>query len=571
MPLTVNTEIRDAIEKLGHGLKTVGDLHKESSVESNDKFAKIEKSTADAIEKLNKIETSQKAFEGSEKKTGEQILALEKRLARGLSSKEVTGLTEFDIEYSQECRKHLRQANYRIPQDLQIKKIAQEIKKFAPTLSQDELAMVTKTYNEGMLEDGGFFVVPEYSPDQIIRRFETSPIRQFATGLTTSTLNLRFFINDEITGATTQASELTNVNPALTSKFGELTITAHVQTIIQLASNEILQDPLISFEQLNMNKINQRFTLDENNLFMTGDGVNEATGLLTYTPWTGAAVQIGDDSNYTRESLEYIQSGSTTGLTYDGLINIQNALVASTAQANSASDNDPNAYAANARWFFNRTTWGDVLKLKDSQDRPLFQFQNLLRDGATPIGILLGQPVTFLSGMPQTSSGVDSPVAFYGDMQSAYTIVDRLGIQIIRDIYTQAQIRAVRWIAYKRMGAGLTNYQALKVLSLNAFSNPLLLQTNAITASHVQNIEDAKRIAAEEIAAENLASDRDALIKVEKAKLLKDKEFMGRIETAKKEASKLTSESEKEKAKSENLKKTAERQHKNIRDINPKK
>lgn len=567
MPLAITKEVRDEIEKLGHGLKVVGDLHKESAVESNDKFAKIEKSTADAIEKLTKIEISQKAFEDSEKKKEDQILALEKRLARGVSAGEVKGLSDFDIQYSQETRKHLRQNAYRIPDELQIKKVAHEIKKFAPTLSQEELAIVTKTYQEGFLQDGGFFVVPEYSPEQVIRRFETSPIRQFATTITSSTLNMRFFINDGLTGATNQAPELTLQTPAATAQFGELTITAHVQQIIQLASNEILQDPLISFEQLNMDKINQSFALNENQLFMTGDGVNEATGLLTYTPWTGAAVQIGDDSNYTRESLEYIQSGSTTGLTYDGLVNIQNALVASTAQANSASDNNPNAYAANARFFFNRTTWGDVLKLKDTQDRPLFQLQNLLRDGASPIGILLGQPVTFLSGMPQTSSGVDSPVAFYGDMRTAYTITDRLGMQIIRDIYTQAASRAVRWIAYKRMGAALTNYQSLKVLSLNAFSNPLLIQTNAITASHVQNIEDAKRIAAEEIAAENLASDKESLIAAEKEKLRNDKSFMSKIETAKAEALKLTSESDKASAKSENLKKTRERQRKNIREI----
>ena len=565
--MQLTKEIRDEIEKLGHGLKTVGDLHKESSVESNDKFAKIEKSTANAIEKLNEIELSQKAFEDSAKKREDQILALEKRLARGISAGEAKGLSEFDINYAQEARKHLRLPNYTIDPDLQLKKIAQDIKKFAPTLSQDELAVVTKTYQEGFLQDGGFFVVPEYSPEQIIRRFETSPIRQFATTITSSTLNMRFFINDGLTGPTVQAPELTAITPGATAQFGELTITAHVQTIEQIASNEILQDPLISFEQLNMDKINQSFALNENQLFMTGDGVNEATGLLTYAPWTGAAVQIGDDSNYTRESLEYIQSGSTTGLTYDGLVNIQNALVASTAQANSASDNNPDAYAANARFFFNRTTWGDVLKLKDTQDRPLFQLQNLLRDGASPIGILLGQPVTFLSGMPQTSSGVDSPVAFYGDMRTAYTITDRLGMQIIRDIYTLAQARAVRWIAYKRMGAALTNYQSLKVLSLNAFSNPLLIQTNAITASHVQNIEDAKRIAAEEIAAENLAVDKEALIAGEKAKLLKDKDFMSKIEKAKAEALKLTSESNKESVKSENLKKTTERQRKNIRVI----
>ena len=550
------SEIQKALDDV---FTTITTARKEDKTYVKEQFDKISSDSADQITKLNLLQEANKTKNAQIKKFEDQLEGLEKRMARTFSGKEIDAVSDFDKEYMDAKKNHLLH-NTPVERDLNVKYVTEKLKSYLPYLSTEnrlEVAKgyVTKTYQEGTAPDGGFFVIPSTSPDQIVRRFETSPIGAFATRMPTTTLQKRFFINDTLTGATTQTGELQTLLPAATATFGEIIITAHKMKQIQIASNEILQDPIVNFDTIIMDKIDQRFTLDENNLFVNGTGSQEARGILDYPEWGGAAVQFGNDNNYQRAALETIQSGSATGITYDGLINIQNALVAFTAQANSGTDNDPQLYEANARWMAQRETWGNVLRLKDTQDRPLFIMQDLLRDGAPP-GILLGKPVVFAANIPAVSAGSGAKVMLYGDFRSAYTILDRLGMQVIRDIYTQASEGAVRWIVYKRMGAALTNYQALKVLQLEPFSAPLAIQAKAITSQHIQNIEDARRIAAEELAKESMDVDKQSLIETAKVELKKDKSFMKVLDSAKKEAVEKTSTKYKESKKRQSLDKS---------------
>jgi HK97 family phage major capsid protein len=212
------------------------------------------------------------------------------------------------------------------------------------------------------------------------------------------------------------------------------------------------------------NKTIQITNLYENSAFLQGNGSKKARGILNYPAWGGEAVAFGNDSNYERNALEHIYTGTAGVLTYDSLINVQNSLL--------------EQYQANAQWLMTRSTWSVILQLKDDQNRPLYNLNNLLQTGADKV--LLGQEVRIaaptqtvqegtttgsLPGMPQVVTGGTDPVTgviIYGDFREGYGIVDRLGFTTIVDILTEKQY--VKYYTRKRVGGALTSYQSLKVL-----------------------------------------------------------------------------------------------------------
>ena len=78
-----------------------------------------------------------------------------------------------------------------------------------------------------------------------------------------------------------------------------------------------------------------------------------------------------------------------------------------------------------------------------------------------------GQPSTFMGygvveaeDMPAVAASA-FPVAF-GDFQRGYLIVDRRGTTILRDPYTAKPY--VKFYATRRVGGGVTNFEAIKIL-----------------------------------------------------------------------------------------------------------
>lgn len=103
----------------------------------------------------------------------------------------------------------------------------------------------------------------------------------------------------------------------------------------------------------------------------------------------------------------------------------------------------------------------DIRKLKDGQGNYLVDLR--LRDGAL-VESIFGYGVTDGEDMP--AFGADAfPLAF-GNFAEAYTIVDRLGIGVVRDNITRPGF--VRYHMRKRVGGGAVNFEALKLLKIAA-------------------------------------------------------------------------------------------------------
>lgn len=75
---------------------------------------------------------------------------------------------------------------------------------------------------------------------------------------------------------------------------------------------------------------------------------------------------------------------------------------------------------------------------------------------------LLGVPVYECQEMPIYGSSL--PIIALADFKSAYTIVDRQDMNILRDPYTDKPF--VKLYITKRLGGGLTNSDAIKLLKL---------------------------------------------------------------------------------------------------------
>jgi HK97 family phage major capsid protein len=66
--------------------------------------------------------------------------------------------------------------------------------------------------------------------------------------------------------------------------------------------------------------------------------------------------------------------------------------------------------------------------------------------------------------MPAT--GANAVVALFGDMRATYLVVDRIGIRVLRDPYTNKPF--VMFYTTKRVGGGVQNPEYMRALKLAA-------------------------------------------------------------------------------------------------------
>lgn len=117
-------------------------------------------------------------------------------------------------------------------------------------------------------------------------------------------------------------------------------------------------------------------------------------------------------------------------------------------------------YLAGAAWMMPRKVRNLVRDLKDSQGR--FYFQPSLYEGVPDR--LMGYPVFLAEDMDAPAA--DTVGMFFGNFAEAYTVVDRTGMQVIRDPFSSPG--NVKFYVAKRVGGALTNPEAVKALVLGS-------------------------------------------------------------------------------------------------------
>ncbi len=285
-----------------------------------------------------------------------------------------------------------------------------------------------KALSVGSDPDGGYTVTPEMSSRVSTTIFESSPIREIATVETIGASSMEILVDDDQPGSGWVAESATRTETT-TPQVRKIEIPVHELYAEPRATQRILDDANFDVEAWLSGKIADRFARDEATAFVSGDGVGKPRGFITFPAGTGFG------------QIEQVNSGHASLVQADGLISLQNAL--------------KQGYLTGAVWAMKRTTIGEVRKLKDSNNQYLWQ-PGLAQDHPPT---LLGHPVRAADDMPVVAANALA-IAF-GNFRAAYTIVDRVGIRVLRDPFTAKPF--VKFYTTRRVGGDVVNFEAIKL------------------------------------------------------------------------------------------------------------
>jgi HK97 family phage major capsid protein len=294
-------------------------------------------------------------------------------------------------------------------------------------------ALQTKSLSVGSDPDGGYLVTPTMSSKIVQAIFEGSPMRQLASAETISSDSLEL-IDDHDQAAAGWTSETGAVSETSSPTIAKRNIPTHELYAQPKATQKLVDDAAIDVEAWLSSKIADIFSRKESTAFIAGSGVGQPRGILTYADGTnwGQIEQVGSDS-----------SGNVTA---DSLIELYYSL--------------KDAYMKRASFLMHRTVVQDIRLLKESTTDQ-YLWQPGLAAGAPDT--LMGVPVHMAADMPLAEAGSLSVAV--GDFKAAYQIVDRQGIRILRDPFTEKPF--VKFYATARVGGDVVNFDAIKLLVLS--------------------------------------------------------------------------------------------------------
>jgi HK97 family phage major capsid protein len=298
-----------------------------------------------------------------------------------------------------------------------------------------------KALSVGSEADGGY-IVPEAGERQIMQALrDESPIRAISGSITISTSVLKrpFATSDAAGGwvGETEARPQT-ATPAL----AELTYPTMELYAMPAATLRLLDDAAVDVEGWLAAEVRATFAAQEGRAFVTGDGVNQPKGFLSYVTVSESAWAWG--------KIGHVATGANGAFAATGPADALLDLVFS-LRAN---------YRRQARFVMNRMTQAAVRRLKDEDGNYLWQ-PTL---GAQLEPTLLGHPVAECDDMPDMAAGSLS-IAF-GDFSRGYLVVDRAGIHVLRDPFSAKPY--VLFYTTKRVGGGVQDFNAIKLLRLSA-------------------------------------------------------------------------------------------------------
>lgn len=301
--------------------------------------------------------------------------------------------------------------------------------------SADDRLVEAKALSVGSNPDGGYLVPTARSARIIEKIYESSPLRQLATVETIGTEAMEIPVDTGEAGAGWVGEEETR-STTTTPQVSIQRITVHEMYAKPKATQQLLEDASVDIENWLSMKVADKFARTEATAFISGTGVKQPRGILSYAAGSAGA----------RGTILQYASGAATAITADAIVGMPLQLKA--------------PYLAAASWLMKRSTVLAVMLLKDGQG------QYLWRPGlqAGVPSVLGGYPIGMADDMPTVSAG-NLPVAF-GDFRRGYTVVDRLGITTLRDPYSAKPF--VEFYTRKRVGGDVVDFEAFALMVVSA-------------------------------------------------------------------------------------------------------
>lgn len=288
--------------------------------------------------------------------------------------------------------------------------------------------------------DGGF-VVPEEMDGTISRVLSTvSAVRGIARVVSISGGSYSTLVSQG--GATgSWVGERDTRSATTTPNLAEIDVPA-----MELAANPgitqtLLDDASLDIAQWLADEVAITFAEMEGAAFVSGDGTKKPRGILSYSTVANASYAWG--------SIGFVKTGAAADFAssnpIDNIMDLFGALRP--------------GYRNNGTFLSNDATVTAIRKFKDSTGNLIWAPPTL--DNPQTI---VGKPVVIDENMPSVGAGA-FPLAF-GDFQRGYLIVDRIGTRVLRDPFTNKPY--VQFYTTKRVGGGVSNFEAIKLLKCSA-------------------------------------------------------------------------------------------------------
>lgn len=287
------------------------------------------------------------------------------------------------------------------------------------------------TMVEGIDTLGGYVVPVDFQLD-ILRRIAGMTVMRSRARISTTSRDKVDIPkltggDDQYTTAVrvTWVSETPTAGTADTNlTFGLESIPVHDVMAETFLSRNVVEDNAVNLVSELTIAFAEAEAIDEDNQFLTGDGVGKPTGILKggTVPATGIAT---------------VNSGAATNLTREGMIDLEYEI--------------PSQYRSNCIWVTARRSVRNLRNLVGSDGHPLWGGPDVAGEPATWDGF----PIAEQEIMPAVGAGL-YPVLF-GD-PAGYRIVDRIGMTVERYLDSNtARQNLILYLMRRRLGGKLTH------------------------------------------------------------------------------------------------------------------
>lgn len=300
----------------------------------------------------------------------------------------------------------------------------------------------------GVDAQGGYALPEELRREIIEIEHEISPLRQVVSVASAATTDVKQLVSigDAASGWVGETTTRGDTNsPELAQRsatFGEVYAKP-------LVYQHMLEDAFFGVESWLTKEVARQFAEAEGAAFLNGNGSNKPVGILN-----GLTLSSSSAANDTTGAYQVINSGvdGVLGATDVDVVDFLRSVVIATKTG----------YLSNAKWMMNRATHDLLVNLKNGNGEYFLQ-RNLTEAAASKLfgfDIIINED---MADIPATT-GDACPILF-GDFARAYQIIDRVGVSMTRDPYTQPG--AVKFYTRKRVGSMVLDASALKVVAVS--------------------------------------------------------------------------------------------------------
>lgn len=279
--------------------------------------------------------------------------------------------------------------------------------------------------------DGGYFLPTETQHLIMQHLHDNSLMRRLCSVQTISTDALELIDDYDQAGAG-WSHETGTITDTDTPKIHKRRILVNEVYAQPKATQKLIDDAVIDIEHWLVSKVSASFARLENQAFINGSGVGQPKGILSYP----SGKEFG--------AVEQITTSAKSDVHADDLIRLIYSL--------------PEKFAAKSCLLMNRQLVEKLRLMRTSQGQYLWQPGLAEHSPSTFMGV----PIHECNEMPMIQSG--KVAAAIADFSEAYLIVDRQGISILRDPYTEKPF--VKFYATKRVGGEIKDSRAIKLLKV---------------------------------------------------------------------------------------------------------